>query len=90
VYHLFIPSTDAVDETGARAMKKIIIVFVVLAALLYGALSVHVIITDDGLKVLKKAELSFAYTLVDARGINKLKLFTNPALLKAGIKDALD
>jgi hypothetical protein len=72
-------------------MKKIIIiVFALLALLLYGALSLHVIITDDGLRVLQKAELSLNYTVVDARGVKKHKLFTHPALLKAGIKDALN
>jgi hypothetical protein len=71
-------------------MKKLIILIGILAALFYGALSVHVVFTDDGLKILKKTEMSLKYTLVDARGFKKHKLFTNPVLLKAGIKDAVN
>jgi uncharacterized protein YxeA len=71
-------------------MKKILIVIVVIAGLVLGALNFHFIMTDKGPKVLKKADLTFKYTFVDARGLKQHKLLTNPALLEAGLKDALD
>ena len=71
-------------------MKKILIIIVVIAGLVFGALNFHFILTDNGPKVLKKADLTFSYTFVDARGIKQHKLLTNPALLKAGLQDALD
>jgi hypothetical protein len=71
-------------------MKKWVIVLVLAGAVCYGLLGYHWIVLDDELKILKKASPSFADTFVDARGINRVKLFTNPALLKAGIKDAIE
>ena len=70
-------------------MKKLVVVFIVLAALVYGALSFHFIITDNGIKILRKAGLTLEYTFVDARGLKAHRLLTNPALVKAGIKDAI-
>ena len=43
---------------------------------------------DKNVKILKKAELTFNNTFVDARGAKKFKLFLNPSLVKAGIKKA--
>ena len=65
------------------------LVILVIAALGYGALNYHFIRLDDGIKILKKTEMNLEYTFVDARGAKKFKLFLNPALLKAGIKDVL-
>jgi hypothetical protein len=42
---------------------------------------------DSSIKVLKKADLTFDNTFVDARGAKKYKLYLNPALAKAGVKD---
>jgi len=39
---------------------------------------------------LKKTELTFDDTFVDARGAKKLNLLSKPALMKAGIKDIMD
>jgi hypothetical protein len=70
-------------------MKKLIIALVVAAALVTGALNFHFILIDSKIKILKKADLTFEDTFVDARGAKKLKLFSKPALVKAGIKDLL-
>jgi uncharacterized protein YxeA len=71
-------------------MKKILVTAVVILGLALGALNFHFILTDKGPRVLKKADVSFKYTFIDARGIKQHRLLTNPALLKAGLKDALD
>ena len=70
-------------------MKKLVVLVVVAAALAFGALNFHFIMTDKGFKILKKVDLTFAHTFVDARGLKAHKLLTNPALVKAGIKDAI-
>jgi hypothetical protein len=71
-------------------MKKVAIVAVVLAALTFGALNYHFILMDSSIKLLKKTELTFANTFVDGRGARKYKLYLNPALAKAGIRDLFE
>ena len=68
-------------------MKKILVILVIAGALVYGALNYHFILLDTSIKVLKKADLTFDNTFVDARGAKKLKLYLNPSLVKAGVKD---
>ena len=70
-------------------MKKILIVLVIGCGLVFGALNYHFILTDKSIKVLKKADLTFDNTFVDARGAKEIKLYLNPALMKAGVKDLL-
>ena len=70
-------------------MKKILIVLVIGGALVFGALNYHFILTDKSIKVLKKVDLTLENTFVDARGTKKIKLYFNPALVKAGVKDLL-
>ena len=70
-------------------MKKFLFL-AVAGTLLLGALNFHFIWTDNGPRILKKAALSFEHTFVDARGIKRYRLLTNPALLKAGIKDIFE
>ena len=67
-------------------MKKLIIL-IIAAACAYGVLNYHFILMDDSVKILKKSTMTLDDTFVDARGSNKSKLFLNPALLKAGVKD---
>lgn len=67
-------------------MKKILII-IAGALLTFGALNYHFILMDSSIKILKKADLTFADTIVDARGSRKYKLYINPSLVKAGIKD---
>ncbi len=67
-------------------MKKLIIL-ILAAACAYGVLSYHFILMDGSIKILKKSELTLDDTFIDARGSNKSKLFLDPALLKAGVKD---
>lgn len=69
-------------------MKKFLVVSVA-AALIFGALNYHVIIMDRSVKILKKADISFDNTFVDARGAKKIKVLLNPALVKSGVKDIL-
>ena len=68
-------------------MKKIAVIAGILAALAFGALNYHFILMDSSVKLLRKADLTFAHTFVDARGAKKYKLYLNPALAEAGVKD---
>lgn len=70
-------------------MKGVILALIILGAAAAGALNYHFILLDDNLKVLKKTELTLEDTFVDARGAKKLKLLLKPALIEAGLKDAL-
>ena len=71
-------------------MKKFLVCAIVGAVvILAGALNVHVILMDDGVKLLIKDSAGFRHTFVDARGAKRLKLYTYPGLVKAGIKEAL-
>jgi len=67
-------------------MKKLI-ALVVAAALVVGVLNFHFIYLGSSVKILKKADMTFEDTFVDARGAKRLKLLMKPALMKAGIKD---
>lgn len=71
-------------------MKKLLVFLVLAGALAYGVLSYHIILMDNGIKVLKKVELTWQDSVVDARGQKKIKLLLKPALVKAGIKDLID
>ncbi|MCP4373728.1 MAG: hypothetical protein GY797_37350 [Deltaproteobacteria bacterium] len=70
-------------------MKKTLLILVITGALIFAALNYHFILMDKNVKVLKKVQLTFSNTFVDARGAKKIKLFLNPSLVKAGIKNAL-
>ena len=82
---------DATDCDGkGRVVKKFIVGAMVGAVLiLAAALNVHVILLDDGVKLLGKDSMGFHHTFVDARGAKRLKLYTYPDLVSAGIKDAM-
>jgi hypothetical protein len=71
-------------------MKKIFIVCIIAAALVGVAMNFHFIYLGNRVKILKKADLTFEDTFVDARGAKKLKLYMKPSLVKAGIKDVLE
>ncbi len=71
-------------------MKKLLILLIFTGALAYGVLNYHFILMDKGVKVLKKVELTFQDTFVDARGKKKIKLLLKPSLVKAGIMDVID
>ncbi len=68
-------------------MKKSFIVIIIAGALTFLALNFHFILMDRSIKFLKKTDLTFNNTFVDARGAKKYKLFINPSLRKAGIRD---
>ena len=68
-------------------MKKILIILIIAVALVFGILNYHFILLDSSVKILKKTDMTFNNTFVDARGANKYKLILNPSLVKAGIKD---
>ena len=70
-------------------MKKVIFLGLVIGILAYMTLNFHFILMDDKVKLLKKAEMTFAYTWVDARGAKKFKLLVNPALVKAGFNEVV-
>ncbi len=70
-------------------MKKALLILIITGALIFAALNYHFILMDKNFKILKKVELTLSNTFVDARGANKIKLFLNPSLVKAGIRKAL-
>ena len=69
-------------------MKKVLLILVITGALFFAALHYHFILMDKNVKILKKVELTFTNTFVDARGAKKFKLFLNLSLVKAGIRKA--
>jgi len=71
-------------------MKKVFIIIAIAATLILGTVNYHFILLDNGLKILKKADMAFENTFVDARGTKKIKLILNPALIKSGIKNLID
>jgi hypothetical protein len=71
-------------------MKQVLYVLLLAGALSVGASNYHFILFDDGIKILKKTEVTFEDTFVDARGAGKLQLLFKPALIRAGVKDILD
>lgn len=71
-------------------MKKFLMVVIIVGAFCFALLNFHFIATDNGFRVLKKTGMTLDSTFVDARGAKKIKVLLNPALLKAGIKKALD
>jgi len=71
-------------------MKKLFIVCIVAAVIVAASMNFHFIFMGNRIKILKKADLTFEDTFVDARGAKKLKLYMKPALVKAGIKDVLE
>ena len=71
-------------------MKKILVLLIIAGVLAGIALNYHFILFDNKIKTLKKTELTFDDTFVDARGAKKLNLLSKPALMKAGIKDIMD
>jgi len=52
-------------------------------------LSYHFILLDDTVKILKKTNVRYENTFVDARGAKKLKMFLEPDLIEAGINDVI-
>lgn len=72
-------------------MNKILVIIVLGGLFAFGAaLNYHFIRMDGNhLKVLKKTEITFDKTFVDARGAQKAKLFLDPTLVRAGVKDLL-
>jgi hypothetical protein len=71
-------------------MKKVFIIIAIAGILILGTVNYHFILLDNGLKILKKADMAFENTFVDARGAKKIKLILNPALIKSGIKNLID
>jgi hypothetical protein len=70
-------------------MKKII-GLIILAAAGYGLLSYHFVLFDNSLKIIKKTNLAYEDTFVDARGAKKLELALKPDLIAAGINDLIN
>lgn len=70
-------------------MKKIVIGLTILAAAGYGLLSYHFVLLDSSMKILKKTNIAYENTFVDARGAKKLELALKPDLIAAGINDVL-
>jgi len=69
--------------------KALIIIAIGAIICFWAALNYHFIRMDEDLKLLKKTELTFDKTIVDARGVKKVKLFVDPTLVRAGVKDLL-
>jgi hypothetical protein len=70
-------------------MKKIVVVLCLALVAGYGLLSYHFILLDDTVKIIKKSNVRYENTFVDARGAKKLKMLLEPDLVEAGINDVL-
>ena len=70
-------------------MKKIFVMLVIAAAAGYGLLSYHFVLFDSSLKILKKTDVRYENTFVDARGTKKLELALKPDLVAAGINNLI-
>lgn len=70
-------------------MKKIVIVMCLALAAGYGLLSYHFILFDDTMKIIKKTNIRYKNTFVDARGVNTFKMLLEPDLIEAGINDVI-
>ncbi len=68
-------------------MKKILSILVIAGVFAFGALNYHIILMDTSIRVLKKSDLTFDNTFVDARGTKKYQLLLKPALVRAGVKN---
>ncbi len=69
-------------------MKTIVLLVAFLAAG-YGLLSYHFILLDDSMRIIKKSNVRYENTFVDARGAKKLEILTKPDLMEAGINDVI-
>ncbi len=72
-----------------KFIKKILSL-AIICGIIYGLFGFHYIITDNGLKVLKKTSVTLQYTFVDARGAKMIKILLKPALIEAGINDIVE
>ena len=70
-------------------MKKIIFALIIAGVAGYGVLNYHFILFDSSFKILKKADVQYDNTFVDARGAKKLELAMKPDLIAAGFNDLL-
>jgi hypothetical protein len=70
-------------------MKKIIFALIIAGVAGYGVLNYHFILLDKSLKILKKSNVQYQNTFVDARGVKKLEMALKPDLISAGINDIL-
>lgn len=70
-----------------RKNEKILLLLVIFLAAGYGLLRYHFILFDDSMKILRKTEVRYENTFVDARGTKKLEILLKPDLVEAGIKD---
>lgn len=69
-------------------LKKII-TFAVVAGICYGLLSYHFIIIGKSVKLLKKSELTLAYTVYSTRGKTVEKVLSEEVLWNDGIGELL-
>jgi hypothetical protein len=71
----------------SNAKKSLI--FIVLGALLYAALTHHLIIIDSGVKILPKSKWSLDYTIYSAHGKTPEGMIAIDDLRRDGIADLL-
>ena len=69
-------------------IKKTIGIIIIIGIIL-GLINFHFILFDSSLKILKKDKPTLDYTFIDARGAKNIKVFMNPVLIRAGIKDLI-
>lgn len=69
---------------------KVVFALIIAAVAGYGLLSYHFVLLDSSLKILKKTNVQYENTFVDARGAKKLELAMKPDLISAGIKDVIN
>lgn len=69
-------------------MKKVVCIAILLG-LVWSLFRFHFILFDSRIEVLTKSNMTLDQTFIDARGAKKVRLFLDPVLLDAGIRDLL-
>lgn len=70
-------------------MKKAILGLVIAGAAGFGLLNYHFILLDGSVKILKKTNVRYENTFVDARGAKKMEIALKQDLVAAGIQNVL-
>jgi hypothetical protein len=68
---------------------KGLLLIVVLGAALYFLMSYHIILTNNGTRLLKKSSITLQYTFFSTKGKENKSILAIEALRKAGIGDLL-
>ena len=87
-HHIHLPHSINNGNVAMSLVKKCLLL-AVLGAILYFALSHHIIITERGTLLLKKSTLTLQYTFFSVRGKSNKTVLAIDALRKDGIGELL-